>query len=107
MLECRLLNVGKRIYCRDRRIHLRYAVLSAFEPMICFIVARRFEFTLKPLLSDPFAPRVTPLFYDETLRKHALAKATYIFADLDRLSAIDLIRAARLYRRLQESGCRV
>ena len=75
--------------------------------MICFIVARRFEFTLKPLLSDPFAPRVTPLFYDETLRKHALAKATYIFADLDRLSANDLIRAARLYRRLQESGCRV
>jgi tetratricopeptide (TPR) repeat protein len=81
--------------------------LIACDYMICFIVTRGFEFTLKPLLSDPLAPHVTPLFYDETLRKHTLPNATYIFADLDRLSASDLIRAARLYRHLQESGCHV
>ena len=50
---------------------------------------------------------MTPLFYDETLQKRALAKTTYIFTDLDRLSVRELIAAARLYRRLQESGCRV
>ena len=75
--------------------------------MISIIVARGFEYTLKRLLSDPSAPHVTPLFYDETLQKRALAKTTYIFTDLDRLSVRELIAAARLYRRLQESGCRV
>jgi Flp pilus assembly protein TadD len=75
--------------------------------MICFIVARGFQSTLKPLLCEPAAPHVTPLFYDETLQKPALANATYIFTDLDRLSVDELIAAARLYRRLQESGCRV
>ena len=75
--------------------------------MISIIVARGFEFTLERLLSDPSAPHVSPLFYDETLQKRALAKATYIFTDLDRLSVRELIAAARLYRRLQESGCRV
>ncbi len=75
--------------------------------MICFIVARGFPVTLKPLLSDPSAPRISVLFYDETLKKHALANATYIFTDPDRLSVSELTGAARLYRRLQDSGCRV
>jgi tetratricopeptide (TPR) repeat protein len=75
--------------------------------MICFIVARGYEFTLKPLLSEPSAPRVTILPYDEALVARALASATYIFSDVDRLSVDDLTSAARLYRRLQEGGCRV
>ena len=75
--------------------------------MICFIVARGFEVTFKPVLSDPLAPHVSVLLYDETLRRLALTNATYIFTDLDRLSVDELIGAARLYRRLQESGCRV
>ena len=75
--------------------------------MICFLVARGFDFTLTPLLSDPSAPRVKVLSYDEALQKRASVKATYIFTDLDRLSVNELIDAARLYRRLQESGCRV
>jgi tetratricopeptide (TPR) repeat protein len=75
--------------------------------MICFLVARGYEFTLKPVLSDPAAPRISTLLYDETLGKRALANATYIFSDVDRLSVEDLTRAARLYRRLQEGGCRV
>jgi tetratricopeptide (TPR) repeat protein len=41
------------------------------------------------------------------LPKRALANATYIFTDLDRLNVNELIGAARLYRRLQERGCRV
>jgi tetratricopeptide (TPR) repeat protein len=75
--------------------------------MICFVVARGFEFTLKPVLRDPLAPRVSTLPYDEALAMPALANATYIFADVDRLNVSDLTRAAQLYRRLQEGGCRV
>lgn len=75
--------------------------------MICFVVARGFEFTLKPVLSDPSAPRVSMLTYDKVLAKPALANATYIFSDVDRLSVPDLTRAAQLFRRLQEGGCRV
>lgn len=49
--------------------------------MICFIVARGFEVTFKPVLSDPLAPHVSVLLYDEALRRLALTNATYIFTD--------------------------
>lgn len=75
--------------------------------MITFLVARGFDFTVRPLLGEVCAPQVNVSSYDDTLPKHSLVKATYVFTDLDRLGVNELIDAARLYRRLQESGCRV
>ena len=75
--------------------------------MICFLTTRGYDFTLQALLSDATAPQISTLSYDRVLKKSTLPKATYVFTDIDRLNTKNLIKAARLYRRLQETGCRV
>jgi hypothetical protein len=45
--------------------------------------------------------------YDAVFRSRSVRRATYIFADLDRLSYSDLEVAARLYLQLKEAGLRV
>ena len=75
--------------------------------MICFLVCRGYQFTLKPLQQDSAAPETRILTYNKALRETALPKATYIFVDIDRLNTAELIAAGRLFRRLAAGGCRV
>lgn len=75
--------------------------------MICILVCRGYEFTVRPLQrAGPAAPRVVILPYDEVLKKSAVQRGTYVFTDLDRLDIFDLIAASRLFQRLKENGCR-
>jgi len=75
--------------------------------MICFIMCRGHEPSLKALQEDPSAPKVTILHYSQALKKRSLPAGTYIFTGVTRLGANRLIAAARLYRHLQEAGCLV
>ena len=75
--------------------------------MIFFIRSCGYESGLKPLRDDPAAPDIQLLHYDEVLGKPSLVPGTYVFTDIDRLSTAARTEAARLYRRLQENGCRV
>jgi len=52
-------------------------------------------------------PMVKRLAYPVLLSRRSLPWATYIFTDLDRLSAWQLEVAAHLYRTLKDAGCRV
>ena len=75
--------------------------------MICFLTTTGYDFTLKSLRNDPGAPPISTLTYRRALKKSALPEATYVFTDIDRLNARDLIAAASLFRRLQQEGRRV
>ena len=75
--------------------------------MIHFLTTRGFEDCVSAIGENPDAPKVTVLTYDDVLQRPLLPLGTYIFTDIDRLSSGDLIKAARLYRRLAEGGCRV
>jgi tetratricopeptide (TPR) repeat protein len=75
--------------------------------MICFITCRGQQNNLRPLLVDPSGPRSAVRFYDDVLSQTQLPRATYVFTATALLSPGELNRAARLFRRLQENGCRV
>jgi hypothetical protein len=75
--------------------------------MICFIMYQGHEPSLRALQQDPDSPEVRILQYREALKERSLPLGTYIFSGVTRLGANRLMAAARLYRRLQEGGCRV
>jgi len=75
--------------------------------MICFILSREHETSLKALQEDPDAPKVTSLSYSDALKTHSLPAGTYIFTCLSTLSPRRRVAGARLYRRLEEAGCLV
>ena len=75
--------------------------------MIYFLATRGFADCVSAIGENPAAPKITVLIYDDVLQRLSLPRGTYVFTDIDRLSSGDLIRAARLYRRLAEGGCRV
>jgi len=54
--------------------------------MICFILSREHETSLKALQEDPDAPKVTSLSYSDALKTHSLPAGTYIFTCLSTLS---------------------
>lgn len=62
---------------------------------------------MTPLFMDPSAPRIVTRTYDKILLETELPKATYVFTDVDRMTASERIQAGRLYRRLVASGCQV
>ena len=74
--------------------------------MICFVTTRSLGKNLKPLLVDPDAPKIAILYYDDALAKTYLPRATYIFTAMGHSRPRDHSAAARLFRRLQEHGCR-
>jgi tetratricopeptide (TPR) repeat protein len=75
--------------------------------MIYFLTTPGYDFTLRAIRNDPTAPSVSTLCYDQALEASKLRRATYVFTDIDRLNVKHRIDAARLFRRLQENGCRV
>lgn len=75
--------------------------------MICFIIHKGYETSLKALQEDPNSPNITFLSYSEALRKRSLPAGTYIFTCLSTLSPRQRAAAARLYRRLKEARCLV
>ncbi len=72
-------------------------VVKSTGPRSCF----------EPLLGDAAAPRIELLQYDDVLEASHLRRGTYVFTDFDRLRTEQLVEAARVFRRLQENGCRV
>src|SRR5262245_3435604 len=85
----------------------RSSALAGDLGVICFLTSREGMSTAGAIERDAAAPKVTVLPYDEALVQPALPKATYVFTDFDRLNTNDLVEAARLFRRLEENGCRV
>ena len=75
--------------------------------MIYFLVTRGHEHCTRAIRQDASAPQAETLAYEDLSARSTLPRATYIFTDIDRLNVYHLIGAARLYRRLQEHGCRV
>jgi len=75
--------------------------------MIRFVTTRNHASTLTAVRDDPTAPRLELLLYDQLIAAKWLPRATYVFTDLDRLSAWDLELAARIHHRLAEAGVRV
>jgi tetratricopeptide (TPR) repeat protein len=75
--------------------------------LIYFLATRGFADCVSAISENPAAPKITVLTYDDVLQRLSMARGTYVFTDIDRLSSGDLIRASRLYCRLAEGGCRV
>jgi hypothetical protein len=75
--------------------------------MIRFVTTRDHASTLAAIREDPGAPPIEILSYDRLLAAKRLPRASYVFTDLDRLSAWDLELAAIVHRRLAEAGVRV
>jgi hypothetical protein len=70
--------------------------------MIRFLITRGHGYTFKSVLKSPQAPAVGLMNYDQLMRARWLKRATYVFADLDRLSFWDLEIAAHLYLELKQ-----
>jgi tetratricopeptide (TPR) repeat protein len=75
--------------------------------MICFLVCRPHGYTVGSLQRDAKAPKIELIAYDAVIRERHLPRATFVFTDLDRLGAPELVSAGRLYRRLAANGCQV
>jgi hypothetical protein len=75
--------------------------------MIRFLQTCGHRYTLKKVLRDNAAPRITLMNYDELLRSRWLRRGTYVFTDVDRLGFWDLELASHLYLQLQNAGVRV
>lgn len=74
--------------------------------MIVFLSTSAHAYTHDPLTGQKrFDFR--PMSYTRALRAARLPRATYIFADMDRLGFWELELAARLYRVLRDGGARV
>src|SRR6266850_5522778 len=75
--------------------------------MIRFLISRGHGYTFKSARKSAEAPPVSLMTYDRLLRARWLRRATYVFADLDRLSFWDLELAAHLYLELKAHGLSV
>jgi hypothetical protein len=77
--------------------------------MIVVITTPRNRVSVKSLADGKFGfpiPRVVLADYDTWLHRRRIPKATYIFADLERLSLKELRRVSRYYRLLKDHGLR-
>jgi hypothetical protein len=72
--------------------------------VIRFLMTRGHERTHTAVASDPGAPKIELLHYDGLLASRRLARAAYVFTDLDRLAPWDLELAALVKRHLAEAG---
>jgi hypothetical protein len=72
--------------------------------MIRFLVSRGHGYTHECLCKTPHAPSTSLMTYDQLLRSRWLRRATYVFADIDRLSFWDLELAAHAYLELKRLG---
>ena len=75
--------------------------------MIRFLVSRGHGYTHECLHKTPQAPATSLMTYDQLLRSRWLRRATYVFADIDRLSFWDLELAAHAYLEMQRLGLSV
>src|SRR5438093_3070417 len=75
--------------------------------MIRFLVSRGHGYTHECLRKTPQAPPTSLMTYDQLLRSRWLRQATYVFADIDRLSFWDLELAAHAYLEMERLGLRV
>jgi hypothetical protein len=77
--------------------------------MIVFITTGDHKYTLATLQNGTFGfptPRVQVSDYDHLFGAESVPRATYVFADLERLTAWELRIAAELYRVLSSAGVR-
>ena len=77
--------------------------------MIVFITTRDHRYTFESLQTGAFGfptPRVQTADYDSLFGAHSVPRATYVFADLERLPAWELRIAAELHRVLKAAGVR-
>jgi hypothetical protein len=75
--------------------------------MIRFLLTRGHGWTLKAAPQSRQAPTISLMNYDALIRARWLRRATYIFADLERLSFWDLELASHLYLQLKNAGLNV
>ena len=75
--------------------------------MIRFLISRGHGYTHECLRKTPQAPPVSLITYDRLLRACWLRRATYVFADIDRLSFWDLELVAHAYLEMKQLGLRV
>jgi hypothetical protein len=78
--------------------------------VIVFLTTRAHQNTVRQLLRSygaALAGRVVLRSYERTLGARRLPRATYVFADLERLAPADAERAAALWERLRGLGCRL
>ena len=78
--------------------------------MIVVITTPRNRISVKSLVDGSFGfphPRVVQQDYDALLLKRRVPKATYVFADLERLSSSQLRNASKVYRLLKGQGSAV
>jgi transposase-like protein len=75
--------------------------------MIRFLISRGHGYTLECLRKTPQAPATSLMTYDRLLRSRWLRRATYVFADIDRLSFWDLELTAHSYLEMKRLGLRV
>ena len=77
--------------------------------MIVVITTPRNRISVKSLADGNFGfplPRLVQQDYDTLLLKRRIPKATYVFADLERLSSRELRSASKFYRLLRSQGLR-
>jgi hypothetical protein len=77
--------------------------------MLVYITTRGHGYTLRSLSRRNFGfptPRLVPDTYERLFGARRVRRATYIFADLERLSPWELTLAADLFRSLQAAGLR-
>jgi hypothetical protein len=77
--------------------------------MIVFITTRDHRYALQSLQNGTFGfptPRVQIADYDSLFGAESVPRATYVFADLERLTAWELRTAAELHRVLKTAGMR-
>lgn len=75
--------------------------------MIQFHLTRGHAYTLAEARRSPLAPALRLGNYDQLLRARTAARATHIFADLERLGHWDLELAADLWLQMRAAGLRV
>jgi hypothetical protein len=72
--------------------------------MIRFLLTRRHKYPLQAVRKSGAGPKIELMTYDAIFRTRDVKRATYVFADLDRLGYSDLEVASRLYVQLKEAG---
>jgi hypothetical protein len=77
--------------------------------MIVFVTTRGHGYTVKSLTDGTFGPALPPvrvMAWEDMFHARRLPRATYIFTDMERLSAAELELAARLHGAAVEAGLR-
>jgi hypothetical protein len=75
--------------------------------MVIFFVTRPHHYTLADVRAAAPPGTIEVVYYGRAFTAKQLPRATYIFADLDRLNPHQIQRAAKLRLLLMRAGCRV